>query len=135
VLWIHLASDRAHLADCCAHRAEQAAYAVTQVSDERGGGCRKHCSSPILPPLAGSHHCVRCHWSAVTRPAQAGFRSSVAGLSLRRPGFATGSIHVGFMVDKVALGQVFLRVLRFSPVDIIPPSLFKLVSSAECVIC
>jgi hypothetical protein len=27
---------------------------------------------------------------------------------------------VGFVVDKVALGQVFLRVLRFSPVNIIP---------------
>jgi hypothetical protein len=42
---------------------------------------------------------------------------------------------VGFVVDKVALGQVFLRVLRFSPVDIIPPSLSKLMSSGECVIC
>jgi hypothetical protein len=28
---------------------------------------------------------------------------------------------VGFVVDKVALGQVFFRVLRFSPVNIIPP--------------
>jgi hypothetical protein len=28
---------------------------------------------------------------------------------------------VGFVVDKVALGQVFLRVLRFSPVNIISP--------------
>jgi hypothetical protein len=28
---------------------------------------------------------------------------------------------VGFVVDKVALGQVFLRVLRFRPVNIIPP--------------
>jgi hypothetical protein len=28
---------------------------------------------------------------------------------------------VGFVVDKVALGQVFLRVLQFSPVSIIPP--------------
>jgi hypothetical protein len=28
---------------------------------------------------------------------------------------------VGFVVDKVALGQVFLRVLRSSPVSIIPP--------------
>jgi hypothetical protein len=47
----------------------------------------------------------------------------VAGLSLRRPGLAPGSIHVGFVVGKVALGQVFLRVLRFSPVSIIPPAL------------
>jgi hypothetical protein len=43
----------------------------------------------------------------------------VAGLSLLRP----GSIQVGFVVDKVALDQVFLRVLRFSPVNIIPPLL------------
>jgi hypothetical protein len=34
-----------------------------------------------------------------------------------------GSVHVGFVVDKVALGQVFLRVLRFSPVNFIPPVL------------
>jgi hypothetical protein len=61
-------------------------------------------------------------------------RSLVAGLSPRRPGFAPGSIHVGFVVDKVGLGQVFLRVLLFFPVSIIPPSLSKLISSGECVI-
>jgi hypothetical protein len=33
------------------------------------------------------------------------------------------SVHVGFVVDKVALGQVFPRVLRFSPVNLIPPML------------
>jgi hypothetical protein len=27
---------------------------------------------------------------------------------------------VGFVVDRVTLGQIFLRVLRFSPVNIIP---------------
>jgi hypothetical protein len=31
------------------------------------------------------------------------------------------SLNVGFVVDKVVLGQVFLRVLRLSPVNIIPP--------------
>jgi hypothetical protein len=65
-------------------------------------------------------------------------RSLVAGLPPRKPGFATGSIHVGFVVDKVALGQVFLRVIRFSPVNIIPPSLSKLISSeahpASCTV-
>jgi hypothetical protein len=30
---------------------------------------------------------------------------------------------VGFVVDKVALGQVFLRILRFSLVNFIPPVL------------
>jgi hypothetical protein len=49
-------------------------------------------------------------------------RRLVAGLSLRSPGFALGSIHVGFVVDKVTLGQVFLRVFRFFPVSIITPS-------------
>jgi hypothetical protein len=38
----------------------------------------------------------------------------VTGLSPWRPGFAPGSFHVGFVVDKVALGQVCLRVLWFS---------------------
>jgi hypothetical protein len=37
-----------------------------------------------------------------------------------RPGLHPG--HVVFVVDKVALGQVFLRVLRFCPVSMIPPS-------------
>jgi hypothetical protein len=30
---------------------------------------------------------------------------------------------VGLVVEKVALGQVFLRVLRFCPVSFIPPTL------------
>jgi hypothetical protein len=34
--------------------------------------------------------------------------------------FATGSVYVGFVVDKVTLGQVLLRALRFPPVSIIP---------------
>jgi hypothetical protein len=41
-------------------------------------------------------------------------RRLVVGLPPRRPGFDPGSVHVGFVVDKVALGQVFPRVLRFS---------------------
>jgi hypothetical protein len=61
-------------------------------------------------------------------------RLLVACLSARRPGFAPRSIHVGFVVGKVALGQIFLRVLRFSLVNIIPPSLSKLISSGKCVI-
>jgi hypothetical protein len=40
----------------------------------------------------------------------------------RSHGFASGSNHVGFVVGKVELGQVFLQVLRCSPVNIIPPS-------------
>jgi hypothetical protein len=40
-----------------------------------------------------------------------------------RPGFDPRSVQVGFVVDKVALGQVLPRVLRFSPVRFIPPLL------------
>ena len=53
-------------------------------------------------------------------------RRLVAGLPPQRPGFDPGSVHVGFVVDKVALGQVFPRVLRFSPVSFIPPVLHYL---------
>jgi hypothetical protein len=50
-------------------------------------------------------------------------RRLVAGLLSGRPGFDSGSVHVEFVVDKVALGQVFPRVLWFSPVSFIPPVL------------
>jgi hypothetical protein len=33
------------------------------------------------------------------------------------------AVHAGFVADQVALGQVPLRVLRFSPVRAIPPLL------------
>jgi hypothetical protein len=47
-------------------------------------------------------------------------RRLVACLPPRRPGFDPGLVYVGFVVDKVALGQVFPRVLRFSPVNFVP---------------
>jgi hypothetical protein len=50
-------------------------------------------------------------------------RQLVAGLLPRRPGVDPMSVHVGFVVDKAALGQVFPRLLRFSPVNFIPPVL------------
>jgi hypothetical protein len=37
--------------------------------------------------------------------------------------FDPRTVHVGFVVDKAALGQVFPRVLRFFPVNFIPPVL------------
>jgi hypothetical protein len=48
-------------------------------------------------------------------------RRLVAGLSPRRPEFDPVSVNVGFVVDQVALGQDFPRILRFSPVNFIPP--------------
>jgi hypothetical protein len=50
-------------------------------------------------------------------------RRVVAALSPRRPGFDPRTVYVRFVVDTVALGRVFLPVLRFSPVSIIPPKL------------
>jgi hypothetical protein len=41
--------------------------------------------------------------------------------------FKPGSVHVGFVVDQVMLGQVFLQVLQFSPVSILTPWLSILV--------
>ena len=47
-------------------------------------------------------------------------------LSLCRLVLQPRSVHVGFVVNKVALGQVFLQVLWFSPINIIPPMLHTL---------
>jgi hypothetical protein len=49
------------------------------------------------------------------------FRRLVTSLSKRRPRFAPRLVHVGSIVDKVALGQVYLWVLHFPPVSIILP--------------
>jgi hypothetical protein len=53
-------------------------------------------------------------------------RRLVAGLPPRRPGFDPRSVHVGFVVDKVALGQVPTRVVRFFPINFIVPVLHYL---------
>jgi hypothetical protein len=47
-------------------------------------------------------------------------RLLVAGLSPRSPGFAPGSVHVGFVMGKAAPGQVFFSILLFSAVNIPP---------------
>ena len=47
----------------------------------------------------------------------------VAGLLCQEPGFEGGPSRLGFEKDKVVLRQVFLSVLQFSPVSIIPPLL------------
>ena len=48
------------------------------------------------------------------------FRRLVACLSSWSPYFDCSSDHVRFLVDTVALGEVFVRVRSFSPVSIIP---------------
>jgi hypothetical protein len=46
-------------------------------------------------------------------------RQLVAGLSSRIPVIDPRSVHVGSVVEKMAMGQVFLRILRYYPVCII----------------
>jgi len=55
-----------------------------------------------------SYYCKAVQW----------FRSLVAGLSSRKPTFASGSIYVGFVVDEVTQGQVFLRNIQSFLVNI-----------------
>jgi hypothetical protein len=50
-------------------------------------------------------------------------RQLVTSLSLWRPRVDHKPIHMGLVVDKVAVGQVFLQVLQFSLISIIPPML------------
>jgi hypothetical protein len=63
------------------------------------------------------------HYQYCSCQAVPWLRRLVAGLSPRRPRFDPRSVHVGFVVGKMALGQVFPRVLRISPVNFIPPVL------------
>ena len=42
-------------------------------------------------------------------------KRSVVGLSSHRPDFNITSVHERFFVGKVALGQVYFRVLKFFP--------------------
>jgi len=44
------------------------------------------------------------------------------GLSPRQTGFKSSTVHVGFVVGSFALAHV-LRILRFTPVTVIPPML------------
>ena len=52
-----------------------------------------------------------------------GSRQLLAGHSPHRNAFEPRPVRLGFVVDKVPLGQVLLRVLLFSPVSIVPPML------------
>jgi hypothetical protein len=51
--------------------------------------------------------------------------------SVKRSVFASRSRYMGFVVYKVALGKVFLRVLQFSPAIIIPPQPHTHISSSR----
>jgi hypothetical protein len=57
-----------------------------------------------LTQTPSSCYCLKIY---TLKKAVPWLRQSVAGFSPRRPGFDPGSVHVGFVVDKVALGQIF----------------------------
>lgn len=42
---------------------------------------------------------------------------------MRRLAFDARRVHVRFLVHKMALGHIYLQVLRNSPVDTVPPML------------
>jgi hypothetical protein len=48
-------------------------------------------------------------------------------------GFMPRTVHMGIMVDKVALEQVFLQVLQFFLANIIPPGLHTHISSGGSI--
>jgi hypothetical protein len=50
------------------------------------------------------------------------------GISSRRPGFSPRPVHVGFVMDMVALGQIFPPRTWFSLFSVIPPFLHTYIS-------
>jgi hypothetical protein len=52
-----------------------------------------------------------------------------ADLLPQKPMFDPKQVHVGFVVEKVAIGQVSFGVFQFSPVSTIPPKLQTLFHS------
>jgi len=57
----------------------------------------------------------------------------VAGLSPQKTGLNPISVHVGFIVDKLALRRVSVRILRAISVVIIPPMLHTHTSITDAV--
>ena len=73
----------------------------------------------------GGHGCLCC----VCCKERKGFKQYKNGSKGTKPRTGKkkrnpGSVRVGLVVDKVALGQVFLRVLRFCPVNYSKPKLY-----------
>jgi hypothetical protein len=62
------------------------------------------------------------------------FGRPVGGLSSERLGFNPGPVHVGFVMNKVALGQVTRRVFRFSPVSVSFHSFTHLLSALGIIL-
>jgi hypothetical protein len=60
-------------------------------------------------------------FKAIERHSAGRTNNRISLLRTRGPWFAPGLVHVGFVVELLALGQIFLRVFLSSPVSIIPP--------------
>jgi hypothetical protein len=60
--------------------------------------------------------------TALSMPCQGSGGRPAAGFSRLRPEFNGRPVYVGYVVDRVTLGQIFLRLRRLSPVSIISPT-------------
>jgi hypothetical protein len=67
-------------------------------------------------------------WSQLHYDCSYAMAWAVTSLSLRRPRFDRRPVCVGFVVDKLAVEQVFLQVFQLRHVIIIPPMLHALLS-------
>jgi hypothetical protein len=80
--------------------------------------CKRSWSSPKNCVLLS--HCEWNQCSMIRQQLCHGLNGlSSSGLSLRRTKFEPESVHMGFVVDKLALTKVFLRVFMFYPFKII----------------
>ena len=82
-----------------------------------------YCKPFFKQRLLFSFVLVVCNLILINRREQA----TVACLSLRRPGFDPGTVHVRFLVDQVGLGQVCVQVL-------LVPSHFRSTNSPCCFV-
>jgi hypothetical protein len=69
-------------------------------------------------PVENGCSAVWPYWTHDSLCRSSGVSTPVPRFSPQSSGFALRVVHVGFVVDKVTLGQVFLRILRLSPVNI-----------------
>ena len=87
--------------------------------------------NPRLPPSTSIMAAVDSSETLVNN-YHATLRKLFAGVPPRRPGFESEPVYFGFVVNKVALGQVFLEVLWLSPLIIIPQMLHTHTSFTYC---
>jgi hypothetical protein len=76
----------------------------------------------------------------VATPAKA----AIASLSLRRSGFRPRPVHVGILVEEMALGQSSLRVLQFPSqyqstnssysLTLLSPTLYRIILAVDSVV-